>query len=55
MSLEIWDLTASASYKQKAEGTETHDKVIIHQDTVKSAVVSSRNRIAQQVNIIGKC
>jgi hypothetical protein len=48
-------LTASANYKQKVGGPETHAKTIIHQDAVKSAVKALRSKTAQQIYIIGNC
>jgi hypothetical protein len=54
MSLEIWDLTVSASNYSLAGRPETQTKLIIYQDAVKSAVEYLRARIAHQGYIIEK-
>jgi hypothetical protein len=49
------DLTASASYKLKLERPRTQAKLIMHQAAIKSADGNVRAKIAQQINVIGKC
>jgi hypothetical protein len=55
ISLEIWDLIASASYNSEVGGLETHATGMIHYKAVKSAVELLWARIAQKINIIWKC
>jgi hypothetical protein len=53
--LESLEFRDSASYNSEVGEPQPHAKLVIYHEAVESSVGSLRAKIAQQVNIIGKC